>query len=58
VDDFEREMMQTLEEDEEDAPPPEPSFSRPISLNQFVSTGGELSQDEDDYSSSDYSDEE
>jgi hypothetical protein len=59
---FEAEMNETLEEDDEDFlaaaveseldPPPD----RPASLSQF--TGGEPSQDEDDFSSSDESDDE
>jgi hypothetical protein len=60
---FEAEMNETLEEDEDDflaaavgSEPDPPPSGRPTSLGQFA--GGEPSQDEDDYSSSDESDDE
>ncbi|KAG8218308.1 RNA polymerase II transcription elongation factor-domain-containing protein [Butyriboletus roseoflavus] len=61
LDAFEQEMEQQLEGLDEDiltaamSSEPVPASRRPISLNQFA--GGQLSQDEDSTSSSDYSDE-
>ena len=61
LDAFEQEMEQQLEGSDEDiltaamSSEPASASQRPMSLNQFA--GGQLSQDEDSTSSSDYSDE-